>query len=155
MHNDMYHTEHLIVYICFSGSVWGLLVGTLGWSTPKLWNQCLCPLLRFKIFFSEFRLKLGQIPNFSIRYAFDSYPMRFNLVRFLTLILILSTFISFSIQNSIEERKSCSFMKWYNSNMSILLGMATSDWKNNARLPKNRYEQLDWQPNIYITHFYY
>ena len=38
-------------------------------------------------------------------------------------------------------------MTCYNSNMSILLGMATSDWKNKARfgirIPKNPYEQLD------------
>ena len=92
-------------------------------------------------------LELGQIPNFSIRYTFDSCPTRFNSVWFLTLILISSTFDSFSIRNSIEEGKSCSFMTCYNSNMSILLGMATSDWKNKARfgirIPKNPYEQLD------------
>ena len=91
-------------------------------------------------------LKLGLIPNW-IRYTFDFSPTRFNSVWFLTLILISSTFDSFSIRNSIEEGKSRSFMTCHNSSMSILLGMATSDWKNNARfgirIPKNPYEQLD------------
>ena len=48
---------------------------------------------------SDLRLKLGRIPNFLIRYTFDSYPTRFNSVRFLTSILISSTFDSFLIGN--------------------------------------------------------
>ena len=91
-------------------------------------------------------VKPGRIPKFSTQYAFDSYPSRFNSVRFLTLILISSTSNSFSIQNSLEKRKSCCFITWYNSNMSISLGMATSDCKNNARfgfhIPKNKYTRL-------------
>ena len=87
-------------------------------------------------------VKLGRIPKFPIQYAFDSYPFRFNSVRFLTLILISSTFNSFSIQNSLEKRKSCCFMTWYNSNMSILLGMAASDCKINVRLDST-YPKID------------
>ena len=108
---------------------------------------------------SDLRLKLCRILNFSIRYTFDSYSTRFNLVRFLTSILNSSTFDFFPMRNSLEERKSCNFMTWYNSNMCILLRMATSDCKNNARfefhLPKNPCEQLDWQLNTYNTHLYY
>ena len=67
-------------------------------------------------------------PRGSIRFDFINFRFVFN-------------------RNSIEEGKSCSFMTCYNSNMSILLGTATSDWKKNARfgihIPKNHYEQLD------------
>ena len=45
--------------------------------------------------------KAGSIHNFPIRYIFDSHPSRFNLIRFLTFILISSVFDSFSIWHSI------------------------------------------------------
>ena len=121
--------------------------GKLIWLIPAYFN------------YSDYlKLKLGRFPNFSIQYTFDSYPTRFNSVRFLTSILNSSTFDLFSIRNSLEERKSCSFMTWYNSNMCILLRMANSDCKNNARfefhLPKNPCEQLDWQLDTCNTHLY-
>ena len=106
---------------------------------------------RFKVWHQESpRYSWIESQIFSIQYTFDSYPTRFNLVRFLTLTLISSNCDLFSIQNMLlEERSSCSLMTWCNSNMSILLGMATSDCENNARLvfhiPSNHYEQLDWQ----------
>ena len=48
-------------------------------------------LVKHLIMKIRFQLRLGQIPKFSICYTFDSYPTRFNSVRFLTLILISST----------------------------------------------------------------
>ena len=43
--------------------------------------------------------------------------------------------------------------------MSILLGMATYDCENNGifgfHIPKNPYEQLDWQLYTNITHLDY
>ena len=40
-------------------------------------------------------LRLGEIPMFSFRYTFDSYPTWFNLVRFLSSMSLSSTFDSF------------------------------------------------------------
>ena len=46
-------------------------------------------------------------------------------------------------------------MTWYNSNMSILLGMTNSCSKDNAKfaynIPKNPYEQLGWQLRIMLS----
>ena len=50
-------------------------------------------------------------------------------------------------------------MKRDNSDIVILLWMASYGNENNARfgphIPKNPYEQLDWQPNTYIIHLDY
>ena len=65
-----------------------------------------------------------------------------------TLILISAILNSFSAG-------TCCFMTWYNSNMSILLGMTNSCSKDNAKfaynIPKNPYEQLGWQLRIMLS----
>ena len=66
--------------------------------------------------------------------TFDSHtPLGLNLVQFLTSILISLAFHSFLTWKSQDERNSCSFMPCYNSNMSVLPGLTTSDFETNAR----------------------
>ena len=153
--------HYLIVMLLMKGLVFrGSLCGRANSTSTVSLLMYVTEIELKKIFqshqFFKSCVKLDQIPNFLIRYTFDSYPSRFNSVRFLTSISISSTFDSVSIRNLLEHRKSCSFMTYYNFNMSILLGIATSDYKNNTRfgfhIPKNPYEQLHWKPNTYNTH---
>ena len=62
-----------------------------------------------------------------------TYLTSLNLVQFLTLILISLTFDSLLIWKPHNEKNSCSFMTCCNWNLSILLGLATSDCETNAR----------------------
>ena len=114
-------------WCCFRGSPHYLFPTQNHWCLFSTMAECRTWDLKI----DGLKLKLGQIPNFSIRYTFDFHTTRFNLAPFLTLILISSTFDLFSIRDLLEERISCSIMTWYSYNMSILLGMATSDCKNN------------------------
>ena len=76
---------------------------------------------------SDLRLKLCQILNFSIRYTFDSYSTRFNLVRFLTLILISSTFDSFSIGKYSYRKKILQWMASYDNESNARFGFPMSN----------------------------
>ena len=83
------------------------------------------------------QFRLGQIPNLPIRCNIESYPTRFNSIRFMHTILISSTINSFSIGHLPEVRKSCVSMIWGDARMSTLLEMATFVWENYVRFGIN------------------
>ena len=94
--------------------------------------------------------RLGQIPKFSIQCTFYSYPARFNSISIFDIDFINSRFI---FRAKLAKGKKTLLALWhgYDTEMSILLEMCTSDCENNARFgfhpPKNPHDQLGWQLN--------